>query len=305
MRRLAEVLAFTALAIGAHLVALSLRASDTGLVASGEGGEALMSLQASTASIEELVEQWEKPPQTATPRTPPKLVQPKADAPTLEQPATPDAPSLPALPKVAGLAMPQPEALPDTDATAPPSPPVPPTPEPEPEQDEPENIEQAQPEIADIRPQARPERPKQPARKAPREKNRKQKKNSAASAGQRASGQGGGQQAGLGSTSAAATLSKGQRQTLMSQWGAQVRARIERRKKYPRAARGVSGTVRLRVAVGSNGALQSVSIAQSSGNAHIDQASLRAVQSARKFPAAPKGLAKPVYSFTLPMSFSN
>lgn len=301
MRRLAELVAFVTVALAVHLIALGLRPSETGLVASGEGGEALMSLQASTASIEEMVEQWEKPPETPAPRTPPKLAQPTAETPTLPQPTTADAPSLPALPKVAGLALPQPEALPEADATAPPPPPVP---EPEREQETPEEVEQEQPEIAAIRPQSRPARPKQPARKKPTQEAKKQSQNSAASAAQRAAGQGGGQQAGLGNTSAAATLNKGQRQTLMSQWGAQVRARIERRKKYPRAARGASGTVRLRISVASNGALQGVSVAKSSGNAHIDQASLRAVQSARKFPAAPKGLPNSVSTFTLPMSFS-
>lgn len=262
-----------------------------------------MSLQASTVSIEELVVKWEKPPETTAPHTLPKLAQPTVETPTFPQPTTPDSPTVPALPRVAGLALPQPEGLPDTDATAPPPPPTPS--EPEPEKERPENLEPEQPEIAGIRPQSRPERPKQPARKAPTQDAKNQSQNSAAAPKQRAAGQGGGQQAGLGSTSAAATLSKGERQTLMSQWGAQVRARIERRKQYPHAARGASGTVRLRVSVASSGALQGVTIARSSGNAHIDQAGLRAVQSARRFPPAPKGLTNPVTTFTLPMNFGN
>lgn len=294
MKRLVEITVFVALAVTVHLIALTLRAPETGITASGEGGAALMSLQASTASIEELVERWEKPPETTAPRTPPKLALPSVETPALTRPATPDAATAPALPKVAGLALPQPDPLPDTEVTAPP------VPEPDPAREE---VEAKQPEIAAIRPQLRPQRPKQPARGAPSEQATKQSRNAAASAGQRATGQGGGQQAGLGNNAATATLSKGQRQTLLSQWGAQVRARIERRKNYPRAARGASGTVRLRIAVTSGGALQGVSIARSSGNAHIDQAGLRAVQSARRFPPAPRGLTDPVFSFTLPMSF--
>lgn len=292
MKRLAEFVIFVALAVAVHLALLTLRASEAGIASSGEGGEALMSLQASTASIAEMVETWEKPPETPSPRTAPKLVQPRPDTPDLPQQTTPDAPVAPALPRVAGLALPRPETLPDAQATAPPPPP-----------DVPDEVQPEQPEIADIRPQSRPQRPKQPPRKTPTEPAAKESRASAASAAQRAAGQGGGQQAGLANSQATATLSKGQRQSLMSQWGAQIRSRIERRKSYPRAARGASGIVRIRLSVSSGGTLQGASIVSSSGNAHIDQAALRAVQSARRFPAAPKGLSNASYSFTVPISF--
>ncbi|MDU9003571.1 TonB family protein [Sedimentitalea todarodis] len=299
MRRFAEFTAFVALALIVHLITLSLRASDTGLAASGEGGEALMSLQASTGSIEDLVEKWEKPPETASPRMPTQPAQPTVERPNIALQQTQDARTVPAMPRVPGLALPHSDPLPDTEATAPPPLSVPPVPLPE------KDVAPEPPKIAAIHPQPRPERPKQPVRKAPRQDAKRQSKSSAANSKQSAAGQGGGQQAGPGSRSAIATLSKGQRQTLMSQWGAQVRARIERRKHYPRAARGASGTVRLHVTVASSGALRGVSIARSSGNAHIDQAGLRAVQSARKFPPAPRGLTISVQTFTLLMNFGN
>ncbi len=299
MKRLAEILAFVALAAAMHLALLTLRASEAGIASSGEGGEALMSLQASTASIEQMVEAWEKPPETPSPRTPPKLAQPQVETPDVPQQATPDAPLAPALPRIAGLALPRPETLPDAQATVPPPPPQPP----EPLQDTPEP-EAEQPEIADIRPQSRPERPRQQPRKTQTEQAPQKSRSSAASAAQVAAGQGGGQQAGLANSQSTATLSKGQRQSLVSQWGAQIRSRIERRKSYPRAARGASGSVKIRISVSSAGTLQGASIISSSGNAYIDEAALRAVRSAGRFPAAPRGLSKPVYSFAVPIAFN-
>ena len=69
------------------------------------------------------------------------------------------------------------------------------------------------------------------------------------------------------------------------------------------AAEGASGTVTVRLTVTRAGALASLSIAASSGNAVLDEAAIKAVRNAGRFPAAPKGLPQDSYSFTLPMRF--
>ncbi|MBN2631673.1 MAG: energy transducer TonB [Rhodobacteraceae bacterium] len=91
---------------------------------------------------------------------------------------------------------------------------------------------------------------------------------------------------------------------MKADWGAAIRARIERRKSYPAAAKGASGKVSLRLSISRAGQLTGASVAASSGNAALDQAALRAVRSAGRFPAAPKGLTDASYSFTLPITFS-
>lgn len=90
---------------------------------------------------------------------------------------------------------------------------------------------------------------------------------------------------------------------MMANWGGEIRSRIERRKSYPRAAGGAAGTVQVAIRVGADGRLQALGLAQSSGNAALDQAALDAVQRAGRFPAAPAGLGGEARSFTLPMAF--
>jgi protein TonB len=58
------------------------------------------------------------------------------------------------------------------------------------------------------------------------------------------------------------------------------------------AADGASGTVTVRLTVTRSGALADLSIAASSGNAALDEAALKAVRAAGRFPAAPEGLSQ-------------
>ncbi|MBU2865646.1 energy transducer TonB [Pacificibacter marinus] len=293
-----QAAAAIAMAAGLHLGAFALRPATVGAVSSGAGGEGLVSLQAANASIAEMVEAWDKPPEIEmTPDvTPPQPVQ-NIQAPELH--AARDAP--PRLPQVAApMALPSvADALPEADISLPP-PPVVAEEEPDPE------IEQA---LAGIKPIPRPAppekavtKPKPPAKVATPAK--KAAPASAARAAQRASGAGGGAQAGSNGTSEAATLSKATLNDLRASWGAGIRTRIERRKTYPNAARGASGTVTVRLTVSRSGQLLGVSLAKSSGNAALDQAAINAVNVARKFKAAPKGLTDSQYSFSLPMRFS-
>ena len=79
-------------------------------------------------------------------------------------------------------------------------------------------------------------------------------------------------------------------------WGAEIRARIERKKTYPRAADGATGVVTLVITVTPQGALLAVSVAASSGNPVLDGAAGQAVQSAR-LPKGPAGVDPAGHSF--------
>ncbi len=92
----------------------------------------------------------------------------------------------------------------------------------------------------------------------------------------------------------------------MADWAARIRARVERRKSYPRAAQAqrLTGTVTLSLSVGADGALLGFAVIKSSGYAVLDEAALAALRGAGKLPPAPKGLERARYAFTLPVTFS-
>lgn len=288
------------LALGLHVAGFALQPGPAGAVSAGAGGADMLSLQAADASLSDLIAEWDRPPAPdptpvaeVTPPTPPKaalLPVPEAVA------------ALPTLPAPEALMLPtQSDSPPAADVSLPP--PAPPSPEPEPV---------AKPD-PDLRPKPRPPelaKPKAPAKPLSVQRVTEQpapkptpKPASAGQAPQRAAGSGDGAQAGDSGTAPSATLSKARRNDLTARWGAAIRTRVERRKSYPAAARGASGTVTVRLTVSRAGQLASVSVVSSSGHPPLDQAALRAVQSAR-FPAAPDGLTDASYSFTLPMKFT-
>ncbi|MBZ4021470.1 hypothetical protein CKO11_03200 [Rhodobacter sp. TJ_12] len=119
----------------------------------------------------------------------------------------------------------------------------------------------------------------------------------------RAKGTGGGRHAGKAGQAAQAALSPGQEQSLQRQWGARLRAQVERRKSYPAAAGRAAGTVVVQLRVRRDGQLLSASVARSAGHSALDAAALRAVQRAGRFPPAPKGLTKAAYGFALQITF--
>ncbi|HKL46572.1 MAG TPA: TonB family protein [Roseovarius sp.] len=292
MKRVGEFTVFVAIAVGAHLAVASYAPSREGAQAAGNEGAAAVSLQAASASVADMVERWETPPDVPAAPDVPSAPQVEMPAPQMPQSQADSSPVAKA-PDAPGLAMPQPERLPDQSAMVSPAPP-PEAPKPEPE------VNEDTAKLADTRPAARPKPP------APRKTPQKPAttSNSRSSAAQKASGQGGGADAGSTRAQRAATLSASQRQSLTAQWGAQVRRKIERGKRYPGGARGASGTVRVRITVGRDGSLRGVSLAGSSGHRALDEAALRAVRAAGHFPNAPRGLSKPTYTFTLPMRFS-
>lgn len=295
MKRTAEIALFGGIAALIH-VSLFAAAPQTGVRSSGAGGEALVSLQASSATVAQMVEAWERPP----PRPP--MVQP-----ALERPLTPpEAPQMPQLelaqaPQVAvqvALAQPDSSDVVEVDLSTPPPPPEP-EPEPEPKPDpEPEP-----------KPTPRPKPPQKPAPKPPVKQVPKQstegssQRTSAGQAAQRAAGSGGGARAGTSGGSQSATLAAGQREKLRAVWGAKIPARIERRKRYPSGQHGKARVI-VSITVATNGTLVNSRIARSSGVAAFDQAALRAVARAGRFPAAPKRIRGKAFTYRLPMDFS-
>lgn len=98
-------------------------------------------------------------------------------------------------------------------------------------------------------------------------------------------------------------LSNAKQRSLTAQWGAQILRRIERKKSFPAAARGRTGVVGLRLTVTRQGKLQAVTVTRSAGLSALDNGALTAVKRARQFPAAPKGLSAPQYTFNLSIRF--
>lgn len=271
MRALVEIAAFVGLSVGAHVMVLQ---SPGGAGPDGVGGAAgaeTITLAALPGDLAARVADWTRPPEAQT-RAP---LQPPA-TPEAAPEAAPEAPARPALlhPPAPALASPPPGPLPPPLAEAPPQidaapvlPPKPPAP-------------------------ARTAAPKpaaKPAAAAPR-------------AAQTARGTGKADSAGQSAKPSAAPTGKAGNPQLLAQWGGQIRASVERNKRYPAGTR-ATGKVTLRLSVGTDGRLQGVGIAVSAGDAALDRAALAAVQRAR-FPKAPKGIAPGAHQFNLPITFS-
>lgn len=211
------------------------------------------------------------PPVAALPAPPP--APPAAAPPPPETPAPdalPDLPDPAPAPAVADTAPLPPMAR--TDAPPPLADPAPPAPV-------------ADPALADARPRARPDRarPVQPAKSHSTD----------APAAETASSQ-----------PPSTAQSRAGAQDARAQWGAAIRKKVERRKAYPKAARGARGEVVVKMTVSRSGALEAVAIARSSGNDALDQAALTAVRRTGGFPAAPDQVTGDRQVFSLPMQFA-
>ncbi|SEN54261.1 outer membrane transport energization protein TonB [Loktanella fryxellensis] len=304
MSKVVERAVFGAVALGLHLGALSaVQMQPAGAQGgAGNGGDAMISLAAVDGTVAEMVADWDRPPVLSPPPAPvmpPPVVEaaPLATTPPIA-PAAVTAPQMPSLPQM---------PVPDTDAPALPAAvtEAPPPPEPEPTF---APVVTARPVERPDRPAPEPEPVPEPVRQAEAPPERQaepqpQAQSQQAQPGQRAAGQGGGAVAGNAGTSEAASAGPAARSSLMADWGGTIRSRIERRKSYPRAAGGATGTVQVAIRVGGDGRLVGLGLAGSSGNAALDQAALDAVQRAGSFPAAPADLGAGPHDFTLPMSF--
>lgn len=219
---------------------------------------------------------------------------PALATPALAAPSTPVVPVAAPMPEPASLASAMPTALPAAE----PPPPVPePMPEPvaqKPAAPAPKAIKPKAPApVAEAPPETKPET-KTAKAEVPAKPVQKAAEPAAAPAPQPAA------QSAAKSDPAA---SAGEAKALKADWGSKVRARINRKVALP--ADSAPGTVKVRLEIAASGALLAVGIAQSSGQAALDAAALKAVKSAAPFARAPKGLSEPSYSFSLPITFKN
>lgn len=333
---LAEKAAFGLIAAGLHVLAFA-ALPGTGAPTQGAGGDGRITLQGATPQIEAMVAAWTAPPETAQPITlaqptppvvetaEPDLAQTVRDlTPKVSTPPPLDLSTAPNPPDAAQLPLPRPIPTPPmADAPALPAPQPDPAPMDRPEVTTPPPVlssplrsaptpeappapeTPSAPDLAEARqPPPSPTPPPVPPKPRETAAPKPAQQASVAVQSQQATGRGGGAQAGTSGTSDRAALSPGQRRSLIAAWGAQITNRIERTKRAPRGLR-KGGRVVLRLQVSRTGQLQSVSVRQSSGNAELDAAAIRAVRRAKRFPAAPEGLNKPVYSFSLPVRFND
>jgi protein TonB len=277
MRQAAEFTVFLMLATVSHLVLFQ---RDTAGVApsAGSAGGDMITLAASTEDVSAMVAEWDRPVETLQQIDTPSPVAPVApQEPSLSQPVRPEQPERPIMP-MAATAQPDFERLPTIDTAAPPSPLA---------------------VTASVRPKLRPAPRKQtltaPANQSESAKRQPTKSQTAKGSGQRKAS---------GNDGSAKTTAKRQAASpaLMAQWGNSIRAAVERRKRYPAGTRS-RGTAVLSIGVSTAGALSSVQLRKSSGEAKLDQAALTAVRRAR-FKPAPGGLPAGVHHFSLPIAFN-
>lgn len=333
MKRAAEILAFLALALGVHLLMALRYEGEEGADAGGQGGTAMVSIAAASASIETMVAEWERPPEVVEAAQRPEPSEPAPDAPPPSLSVQPDLQPAIAAPVALPSAPRTSEDRPAIDLATQQPPEPEPEPEPEPVQEtpppaepKPEPVAEAPPpepelrQIVELDPEGRPTRtprpPVMPADLDPPEQPREaeaptpearpaqeQRQASVDSQAQQAAGSGGTTQAGTSNASSVKALGKAQEARLLSAWGAKIRSRIERQKRFPRGERG-SGRVMVRITVTRDGVISAAGIARSSGSAAFDQAAMTAVSRAGRMPAAPDDLAQASFSFDLPMDFN-
>ncbi len=305
MRIYLEGSLFLGLALTVHLAVWS-PGSETGVEGAGEGGDDLLSVQASNASIAALVETWDSPPEVTMERDT-ALSEPRDVAMLApEMPTTCETRAAPAAIQPPKPLVVQPDAPALLGYQPPPPAPAPPEPEPvaetPPEADPRSELRPVARPVTPPQPQAdaKPESPAKPAKVPKRDTEKPAEKPSTASAAstaREAQGTGGNAARGNVGQAQVATLSSSQRQSLMAQWGGQIRSRVARR--APRAAG--RGSAVVTIAVSGGGALLGVSLAKSSGNPRIDKLAIAAVRNAGQFPVAPAKLGVTSHRFNLPV----
>lgn len=271
MKRFAEAIVWTNAAIAAHIAIAAWALQSEGASVAVEVTTAAVAVTAADASVAEMVAEWETPPEVAP--AAPEIVQPMVQ-PDISPVTAPDTPTRA---PVMTPAAPLPEVTAPVIDTAPATP----------------QVAVLTPTESDVRPPSRPAdlgRPQPEPTPEPTPQRRV-----AQAAPQPA--------APSAASTAASAVTEGQRQSALSDWGSRVRAAVERRKSYPRAAGRATGVAVIRISVSSAGVLQGLALAQSSGTALLDEAALNAARAAR-FPAAPDVLGSGVFTFNLPVNFS-
>jgi periplasmic protein TonB len=272
-RKVIEAGLFTGIAVFAHVLVFA-RAPEGAPEAAGTGGGAALSLRAAPEVIAAAVDTWETPPVIAESLPPAPPVAPMETPPAAEAGARLDD----FAPAAAPTPLPVPPQTPETFSQ--------PLPPPEPPEERPLTA-------AVTPPPPRPEALVTAAR---------QRQPSEARQAQAAAGAGGSVAAGRDGPAEISSLSATRRSSLLGSWGAEIRSRIERRK---RAIRGTSagGTATVRLMVAADGRLLGLALAQSSGSPELDQAALDAVRRAGRFGPAPAQLGLAQHAFALPIRF--
>ncbi len=276
MMRLAEFGVFTGFAAVVH-VGLFLQFGPSGAQSTGNAGQASISLVASNDAMADHVAAWTRPVEAAQ-QVHAALAAPAEPEPVFSTPQSGARPSKPVGPAPLTPALPHTAPRIDTETAKP-------------------ATEWHAPK-ASSRPKTRTVKKTKPVAKTG--KVAKPKTTSPARS-QKAKGGQVGKTAGKAKVAQSASVSAATRRSLMANWGAAIRNRVERRKSYPAGTK-VSGTTVLRITVSRAGRLKGVSIVRSSGSGRLDKAAVRAVQRAR-YPGAPKGLDAAQYKFNLPVTF--
>ena len=155
-------------------------------------------------------------------------------------------------------------------------------------------------------PDKKPETKAEPDRKKPEQKTAKRKAGEDGKAqASRKKGNADGIEAATAAGAAKGTKGAVSRQSgnaAASNYPGKVRSKLQRALRYPAKAerKKIRGVVQVSFALSSNGALNSVRIAKSSGSPILDQAALKAVERAAPFPASPQGAKS---TFIIPLDF--
>lgn len=107
-------------------------------------------------------------------------------------------------------------------------------------------------------------------------------------------------------SAAGAAASAGASAGVEAAYGRKLLAHVERRKRYPAAARAakVTGAVRLSITIDRNGQLRSVRVAKGSGHAVLDEEALATARRASPYPAPPDGVGGKTFAFAVTLRFS-
>ncbi len=278
MSRFFEIFLFGVVAVGVHVAGFySIPAK--GIQAGGLGGTEAVSIHAASQTIETMVEQWEKPPSVEAKIKTQNKVSLNSDR-ALQIPVPISQTTTVTLPSLATPALPDIEQPPEVEI-------------------EPAKVQEVR------KPKLRSKR--KPIQKKKITKNKvlksdRKRKASNESQGQKAKGNAISAFAGAGKAKVTRGVAKKQLASLQQVWGAKIRRRIERSKKYPRGTR-KNGKATITLIIGSSGNLISYNLGRSSGTKALDTAALQAVNNTERFPAAPKELKAKSYKFSVPIVF--
>jgi protein TonB len=313
--RVVEALVFVSLATGAHIGVWAVTPAVMGARAVGVASTDTMTLASATPAQAAMAVAWSRPPET-TSATPVALVAPEntstpkitykepivtrtAQPSYLRAPISSDAVAMPD--KMPLPVLPNPDIPLQTATLA--APVTDTSPRPSPEQDQvarsasPQALKQPAPDTKIALPspseplqnQTRPQpRPDRAAAAAPRQGTSAPKASATAGAAGNAQ-----------SSARDATATH----ALLSSWGAQIHAKIQRNVIYPKGANDV-GIAKISLSVRTDGTLVDMSVVRSSGSDALDKAALRAITRAKRFAKAPRGLDAPSYALTVQVSFT-